>query len=58
MTDKEISERTLADLGATTPEAVVAQFESVRQRFDSDLIRDANPQNWPLSCPLDWPEIG
>jgi len=33
---KQIHEQSLADLGATSPDAIVARFAEVRARFDSD----------------------
>ncbi|MFY9527285.1 MAG: phenylalanine--tRNA ligase subunit alpha [Candidatus Acidiferrales bacterium] len=46
---KSIVERTLAELGATAPEMVVARFAEVRQRFDEQSARCSRDQdNWRI----------
>jgi phenylalanyl-tRNA synthetase alpha chain len=46
---KSIVERTLAELGATAPEMVVARFAEVRQRFDEQSARWSRDQdNWRI----------
>jgi phenylalanyl-tRNA synthetase alpha chain len=47
--DKTITERTLSELGDTTPDKVMARFAEVRQRFDGQsLTHSAQPESWRL----------
>ena len=39
--------QTLAQLGDTTPEKVAARFAEVRERFDADVARRSDPNEWP-----------
>jgi len=49
MAEKTIIEQTLAELGDTTPEKVVARFAEVRERFDEQAARHStNPENWRI----------
>jgi phenylalanyl-tRNA synthetase alpha chain len=43
---EEIVDKTLAELGDATPEKVGARFAEVRQRFDDEAARHANPADW------------
>ncbi|MGA8871986.1 MAG: phenylalanine--tRNA ligase subunit alpha [Candidatus Acidiferrales bacterium] len=38
--------QTLAQLGDTTPEKVAARFAEVRERFDADVAKRADPNEW------------
>ena len=47
--DKTITERTLSELGDTTPDKVMARFAEVRQRFDGQSVtHSAEPGSWRL----------
>src|SRR5271156_40458 len=47
MTTTDPTTQTLAQLGDTTPEKVVARFGEVRQRFDEQLAsQSSDPENW------------
>ena len=47
MTEKEIVDQTLAEIGVTTPEAVAARFAEVQERFDRELVQhSSSPARW------------
>jgi phenylalanyl-tRNA synthetase alpha chain len=47
MPEKSITEKTLADLGDSTPIEVSARFAEVRQRFDDQAAQhSADPESW------------
>jgi phenylalanyl-tRNA synthetase alpha chain len=49
MAEKKPTEQTLAELGDTTPESVVARFAEVRQRFDRQASgHSAEPEAWRI----------
>jgi phenylalanyl-tRNA synthetase alpha chain len=49
MAEKTIIEKTLTELGDTTPDKVVARFAEVQRRFDEQFAREASkPDNWDL----------
>ncbi|MGC2506217.1 MAG: phenylalanine--tRNA ligase subunit alpha [Candidatus Acidiferrales bacterium] len=39
--------QTLVQLGDTTPEKVAARFAEARERFDADVARRSDPNEWP-----------
>ncbi|HUJ31848.1 MAG TPA: hypothetical protein VLY23_11255, partial [Candidatus Acidoferrum sp.] len=54
MSEKSIPEQTLAELGATTPERVVARFAEVRERFENQASGHASdPERWRVFV-LSW----
>jgi phenylalanyl-tRNA synthetase alpha chain len=46
MAEKITAERTLADLGDTTPEKVIARFAEVRHQFDEEVAECSEPATW------------
>jgi phenylalanyl-tRNA synthetase alpha chain len=46
MTEKITAERTLVDLGDTTPEKIIARFAEVRHQFDEEVADGSNPERW------------
>jgi phenylalanyl-tRNA synthetase alpha chain len=49
MHEKEIVDKTLAELGGATPEKVLARFAEVSERFDKQVaVHSADPENWRI----------
>jgi len=46
MAEKITAERSLTDLGDTTPEKVITRFAGVRQRFDQEVAHCSDPGSW------------
>ena len=46
MAEKLTAERTLADLGDTTPEKVIARFAELRHQFDKEIADCSDRASW------------